>query len=257
MKGVQWDCCGNSTKGKCWAAGMERIAANSRETKGQICWKRVLHTFANSTMCLLVSSSITRTHQRVWGHLSSFSPLHLWCCGVGEVGGDIRTLKSPLVSFSAVERNRNVWFLACSTFPVSASRLTGIWDLRTLSPKRISNLTKLLAVTFYEYWLNGCHSSCGLQASPLVQQALKLWAIFRKNMCNNEPFRTRAVFKTGALARIVFFFFTEKRFTVFVFDFFLVTMLHLIQRQEVTGFHAFDLSFPSSHVAFPFYFHFF
>lgn len=34
-------------------------------------------------------------------------------------------------------------------------------------------------------------------------------------------------------------------------------MLHLIQRQEVTGFHAFALSFPSSHVAFPFYFHFF
>lgn len=75
-------------------------------------------------------------------------------------------------------------------------------------------------------------------------------------MCNNEPFRTRAVYKTGALARI-FFFFTEKRFAVFFFDFFLVTMLHLIQRQEVTGFHAFALSFPSSHVAFPFHFHFF
>lgn len=54
-----------------------------------------------------------------------------------------------------------------------------------------------------------------------------------------------------------FFFFTEKRFAVFFFDFFLVTMLHLIQRQEVTGFHAFALSFPSSHVAFPFHFHFF
>lgn len=53
------------------------------------------------------------------------------------------------------------------------------------------------------------------------------------------------------------FFFTEKRFAVFFFDLFLVTMLRLIQRQEVTGFHAFALSFPSSHVAFPFYFHFF